>query len=306
MKIAVIGNGKMGKRWANVVDKKHLLYGVYTHNYKDIPLDKIDAVIIAVPHKYLCSITRYFIMAGKHVLCEKPGAIHFGELLVNNYSAYSRGLVHMIGYNCRFHDGFIKARKIFDEGKIGKLMFIRARFGFGGREGYNKEWRLNKDMSGGGHLHDQGVHMINMALSFMDEIIDVKGMVSDMYWKAGTEDNGFVLLKDKRGVIASIHSSLTQWDRMHEFELYGDMGYLKVQGLGMRYGKPEQLVYGKRTDDPDIVKETIIKCNPIADRSLELELEAFLKAIRTENDIYTSVEACETLRIVEKVYQQNL
>ena len=310
---ALIGLGRMGSRWARIISENASLDAVVDSGIEGSPSlddvlsdENIDAVLIATPHKYHASITKQALQSGKHVLCEKPGAIKSKEILNIIFLADEKGLTYMVGYNCRFHDGFIKARKLYEKGIIGNLLFIRARYGFGGRVGYEEEWRINKEMGGGGHLHDQGVHMIDMARSFLEEIKKVQGMRADMYWKAGTEDNGFVLLQSENGVIASIHSSLTQWKRMHSFEIYGTEGYLEVQGLGMRYGEPERLVLGKRTKDPEKVRERVIKCNPVADDSLKLELREFLSAIREDRVTNPSpLDAYETLKIVEEVYKTN-
>jgi len=310
---ALIGMGKHGSRWAGVVSKIASLDAVVDPNIEgsatleDVLSDPyIDAVLIAVPHKYHAEITKKALLAGKHVLCEKPGAIYSSEMRENFKIAKKKHLKYMIGYNYRFHDGFIKARKLYEKGVIGKLLFIRARHGFGGRKGYEKEWRIDEKISGGGHLHDQGTHMINMAISFIGELKDSTGMRADNYWKSGTEDNGFVLLKGENNVIASIHSSLTQWDRLHEFEIYGTKGYLKIQGLGMRYGEPERLILGKRTRDPDIVKEKVIKCDPIADHSLELELKEFISCIHNKKTSKPLLrDAFATLRVIEMVYMED-
>lgn len=285
MKFHLIGKGKQGTRWAGVLGKS-------------LVDTDFDSVLIATPHKFHASLTEQALKSGKHVLCEKPGAIHSREIKKNIELAKKKGLTYMIGYNYQFHDGFIKARKLFDKGEIGDLLFIRATHGFGGRKGYEKEWRINKEMSGGGHLHDQGVHMIDMARSFMEKINKVQGMRADTYWGAGTEDNAFVLLKSGK-VIASIHSSVTQWKRKHTFEIYGTKGYLIVEGLGMRYGEPEKLIVGKRTKDPDVVKEKVIKCDPIADHSLERELKDFISGHSNAQEAY------ETLKIVEEVYRKD-
>ena len=303
MKIALIGYGNHGKRWDKVLDKLGIPHTIFDPlvGSQDIRnafavYPEIDAVLVVTPHKDLASITYEALQAGKHVLCEKPGGMTSKDIKRNNELANKKGLTYMIGYNCRFHDGFIKARKLYDKGAIGKLLFIRARFGFGGRKGYEKEWRLNKEISGGGHLHDQGVHMIDMAKSFMGNITGVQGMIADTYWKTGAEDNGFVLLKSGN-VIASIHSSVTQWKRMHSFEIYGDKGYLAIEGLGMRYGEPERLILGKRTKNPDVTKEKVIKCNANADKSLELELKEFLSAIKENRPtVPHPLDAYETLK----------
>ena len=291
MKIGIVGKGKHGTRWAKVI-KDHIKIG------RDLNFEGVDAVVIAVPHKYLASITRKALEAGKHVLCEKPGAMKAEEIKKNMKLAKRKKLKYMVGYNYRFHDGFIKARKLFKRGVIGKLLFIRARHGFGGRKGYDKEWRLNKKISGGGHLHDQGVHMIDMAMSYMGKINKVQGMTADTYWKAGTEDNGFVLLKSKN-VIASIHSSVTQWKRLHSFEIYGTKGYVIIQGLGGRYGEEEHLILGKRTNDPDVTRERWIDCDADANKSLKRELKEFISTKPS------ALNAYETLKIVEEVYEQN-
>src|SRR3990167_602528 len=186
---ALIGAGRMGTRWASVLanSDRAVLKTIAdsgsgksaklaasipgctaTKNLDDVLKNKnIEAVLIATPHKFLARITQACLHSGKHVLCEKPGAITAFEITKNLNLAKKMSRVFMVGYNHRFHDGFIKARQIFKKGTIGKITFIRARYGFGGRPGYDKEWRLNKAVSGGGHLLDQGVHMVDLTLSFM-------------------------------------------------------------------------------------------------------------------------------------------
>ena len=306
---ALIGAGKHGTRWVGVIRKYAFLDAIVDPKItstllEDVLKDKnIDAVLIATPHDSLASITLQALEAGKHVLCEKPGAIKSIQIKKNIALAEKMGLVYKIGYNYRFHDGFIKARDLWEKGVIGNLLFIRAVHGFGGRKGYGKEWRISKE-AGGGHLRDQGVHLIDMAKSFMGKIDKVQGFRADTYWESDTEDNAFVLLKSGN-VIASIHSSLTQWKRKHTFEIYGTRGYLIVEGLGMRYGKPEKLIVGKHTEDPDVVKEEVIKCDHIADHSLELELKKFISDVRKGRSARSPLDAYETLKIVEEVYRKN-
>ena len=302
MRFALIGVGKHGARWAGVLGDSLIVVVDPKSSpikLKDALANKsIDAVLIATPHEDLAPITFRALQAGKHVLCEKPGAIMAEDILALNALARRKHLVYKIGYNYRFHDGFIKARKLYEKGAIGDLLFIRASHGFGRKKEY-QEWRINKE-TGGGHLRDQGVHMIDMARSFMGKIDKVQGMRADSYWGTGTEDNAFVLLQDEDYVIASIHSSLTQWKRKHTFEIYGTKGYLIVEGLGMRYGEPEKLIVGKRTKDPDVVKETVIKCDSVADHSLELELKEFMSGSGSN-----AMDAYETLKIVEEVYEKD-
>src|SRR3990167_10519389 len=115
LRFSLVGKGKQGTRWA----------GVLGDSLVDMDF---DAVLIATPHKFHASITEQALKAGKHVLCEKPGAITSSEIKKNIALAKKKGLTYMIGYNYRFHDGFIKARKLYKKGVIGKLLFMRAGF----------------------------------------------------------------------------------------------------------------------------------------------------------------------------------
>ncbi len=67
------------------------------------------------------------------------------------------------------------ARKLCDSDELGPLMFLRGRYGHGGRIGYEKEWRANPEISGGGELIDQGVHLIDLARWFLGDFTRVEG-----------------------------------------------------------------------------------------------------------------------------------
>ena len=79
-------------------------------------------------------------------------------------------MVIKVGYNHRYHPAFLKAKKMIKENQIGKLMYIRAVYGHGGRLNYNKEWRFNKKLSGGGELIDKGSHLIDLSRIFLGDL----------------------------------------------------------------------------------------------------------------------------------------
>lgn len=315
---ALIGMGGMGSRWAGIISKLASLDAVVDSSDKrsatldDVLSDPyIDAVLIATPHGDLAWQTKKALKAGKHVLCEKPGAIHSRDIKKNIKIAKKKGLVYVVSYNHRFHEGFLEARYVYERKYIGDIIFIRSRYGFGGRKGYNKEWRLNKKKGGSGELMDQGVHMIDMVMSFIGKPVEIRGFTSDKFWKKGNkdigEDNGFVLLKGKNKEIASIHASLTQWKPLHNFEIYGTKGYISVEGLGQRYGGTEIVKLCRRPKDfSRDVQETVVRCNPIADNSLIYVLENFIDVVGGKKKTQmTGENAYEVLRVVEKIYKQN-
>ena len=104
---------------------------------------------------------------GKHVLVEKPAAVCVAELDRLEAAAKQSGALVRVGYNHRFHPAALKAVELFRGGALGPMMFVRGRYGQGGRIGYEKEWRADPKLSGGGELIDQGVHLIDLAGIFL-------------------------------------------------------------------------------------------------------------------------------------------
>src|SRR5207237_7906533 len=114
-----------------------------------------------------------------------------------------------VGFNHRFHPAFRKARTLFDAGAIGPLLYIRARYGHGGRLGYEREWRADPRLSGGGELLDQGVHLIDLARWFAGDFTQVTGHVASYFWPIPVADNAFALLTTAGGQAALLHPSWT-------------------------------------------------------------------------------------------------
>ena len=110
-------------------------------------LPEVDVVVISTLHDSLAAITLAAIEAGKHILVEKPAARSASELEPVMAAAGKKGVKVHVGFNHRYHRSLRKAKEIFDSGALGELMFIRARYGHGGRIGYDKEWRAKPELS---------------------------------------------------------------------------------------------------------------------------------------------------------------
>jgi len=171
----------------------------------------VDAVMIATVNASLAPIAAQAMQAGKHVLVEKPGAIRVKELEDLENLAQHHGVQVRVGYNHRYHPAFLKAREIVDSGELGPIMFVRARYGQGGRIGYDREWRADPKLSGGGELIDQGVHLVDLAGIFLGEFTVVEGHAATFFWDMPVDDNAFISLRNARGQTAWLHASCTEW-----------------------------------------------------------------------------------------------
>lgn len=263
---------------------------------------RVDAVFIATPHQALAEISLAAIHHKKHVVVEKPAARSYQELQPVCDAAKANQILARVGFNHRYHRAFQKAKQIFDEGQLGELMFIRARYGHGGRVGYDREWRANPELSGGGELIDQGVHLIDLSRWFLGEFQDVEGFAPTYFWQMPVDDNCFMTLKTPKQQVAFLHASCTEWKNTFSFEIYGRVGKLEINGLGGSYGV-EKLMHYKMSPEMG-PPETIIYEYPMADNSWQVELAEFCEDIRLNRQPQPNLEdALQVLKVVDKIYQ---
>src|SRR5208337_428879 len=266
---------------------------------------QVDAVLIATVNCALASLACQAAEAGKHVLIEKPGAISVKEIDTLEAVARKKSVLVRVGYNHRYHPACLKAIEIFRSGALGPMMFIRARYGQGGRVGYEKEWRADPKLSGGGELIDQGVHLIDLAGIFLGEFTRVEGHAATYFWKMPVDDNAFLSLRNAAGHTAWLHVSCTEWKNLFSFEIYGRDAKLHWEGLGGSYGL-ERLSYYKMLPEMGPPETTIFEY-PRGDESWKLEMAEFFEDIRLRRTPVPGLkEARAALAVVDRIYQNTL
>jgi predicted dehydrogenase len=264
----------------------------------------IEAVIVATPQDSHVEIVRAAISAGIHVLVEKPAARHVDELLGLPQLAAEHDVRVRVGFNLRYHRAFQQARRLVDSGILGPLLFVRARYGHGGRVGLASEWRAQPHRSGGGELIDQGVHLIDLARWFLGEFVEVEGFAHTYFWDMPVDDNAFMVLKTTTKQVAFLHASCTEWKNTFSWELYGRDGKLQVDGLGGSYGV-ERLSFYKNLPEMG-PPETTIWEYPMADNSRETEMTEFMEDIRAARAPSAGLpDAIAALAVVAKIYEDS-
>jgi predicted dehydrogenase len=264
----------------------------------------IDIVIICTLHDSLVEITAASIQSGKHVLVEKPAARSADEIKPLVELAKRSKVSVRVGFNHRYHRAFQKARRMVDDGEIGELMFIRARYGHGGRLGYDREWRADPLLSGGGELIDQGPHLIDLSRWFLGNFTEVSGFAHTYYWDMSVDDNAFMTLTTPSTKVAHLHVSCTEWKNIFSMEIYGKGGKLEISGLGGSYGL-EKLTFYKMLPEMG-PPETFSWEYPMHDNSWAVEMEDFYNDIRSNKQPSVGLhDAYEVLKIIEKVYRNS-
>ncbi|HEY3964015.1 MAG TPA: Gfo/Idh/MocA family oxidoreductase [Planctomycetaceae bacterium] len=322
MNVAVIGCGLIGRKRAKSLAPGQVVLCVdvvaeraaglavesgaaHSSNWRDaIGRKDIETLLVSATHNALAEITLAAARAGQHVLVEKPGACRAHEITPILAACESTGALVRVGFNHRYHPALVKAREIVESGALGPLMFVRGRYGHGGRLGYEKEWRARPELSGGGELIDQGVHLIDLARTFLGEFVSIQGFAHTYFWDMPVEDNGFLLLKTAGEQTAFLHASCSEWKNTFSFEIYGRAGKLEISGLGGSYGV-ERLTHYRMLPEMG-PPETASWEYPRGDRSWEIELQEFQEDIRLRRTPSPGLrDAQRALEIVEEVYRQS-
>ncbi|MBT6148395.1 MAG: Gfo/Idh/MocA family oxidoreductase, partial [Gemmatimonadetes bacterium] len=213
-----------------------------------------DLVIVSTTHDVLSAVSVASLEAGRHVLCEKPLGRNREEVAAAVTAAASAGKVLRAGYNHRFHPAISGLQAAASEGRLGRLISIRGRYGHGGRPGYDREWRADPAVSGGGELLDQGAHLLDLCLWLLGGFDSAVAHTQTAFWDMEVEDNAFALLRTADGQVASLHVSWTQWRNLFSLEVFGENGYAIAEGLGGSYG-PERLTIGHRRPEGGVPVE---------------------------------------------------
>jgi predicted dehydrogenase len=324
LKLAIIGCGLIGrKRAAALGTDAEVLYAcdldaaraaelarltpsarAITRYSEALADPAVDAVIVATINASLAPITLAAVQAGKHVLVEKPGALNAAQLRAIELAAEKTGARVRIGYNHRFHPALQRARELIDSGSLGPLMFLRARYGHGGRKGYDREWRADPALSGGGELIDQGVHLIDLASWFLGDFSSVDGHAATYFWDMKVDDNAFLSLRTAAGQTAWLHVSCTEWKNLFSLEIYGRDAKLAIDGLGGSYGV-ERLAFYRMLPEMGPPETTIFEY-PRGDQSWSVETREFIQDIRLGRTPQPGLrESIRTLEIVESVYRKS-
>ncbi len=275
----------------------------YTMTWQQaVTRDDVAIVIVSTSTQFLSSIALGALLAGKHVLCEKPFGRTADEVLPLVMAAKDNKLSLKVGYNHRYHPALKRAHELFRGGAVGRTHYLHCMYGHGGRLGYEHEWRTKPECAGGGQLLDQGVHALDLFRWFGGEFCEVKAISATSFWPiVPLEDNVFALLRNQDGCVAQLHASWTSWKNTFQFLVSGEEGYLSISGLGGHYGT-EKLIHGVRGVPGSAPQEHTFEY-PAPDRSLQDEWEDFLDCIEQEREPQSSGEdSWKTLKLAEAIY----
>lgn len=326
LRVGIAGYGKIGQVRAKEIVKntKAEVVAIFDTNstelndapffvcktFEELLDQKLDAIFVCAFNNVLSDYTVQALEKGIAVFCEKPPAKNTKELQKVIEAEKKSGQILKYGFNHRYHYSVIEAKKIIDSGEMGKLLWMRGVYGKAGSIDYHKNWRNYREVSGGGILIDQGIHMLDLLMYFSNSTFDkINSFVTTAYWDIEAEDNAFAIMQNEAKVTAMLHSSATQWRHKFLLEMAFEEGYINLDGIlsGTRSYAPEKLVVGRREFE-DIThamgkpKESTTWFE--YDDSWELEVSEFIDSLVENGSIQhgTSQDAFNALKLVEDIY----
>lgn len=330
LKCAIIGYGYMGEIRHRVIDQHDALElamicesapckikgkqdCIILTDPTNVIDSNVDIVFICTPNHLIPGLAIKCLEQGKHVFCEKPPGRYLSDIeSMMAAEKKGEGVKLMFGFNHRYHPGVMKAKAFVDSGKMGRVIALRGLYGKSGGKDFHKSWRNDFEVSGGGILLDQGIHMLDLFNLFLGKFTSVKSFLSNCQWNFDVEDNAVVILKNDDDQLAMLHSSATFWKHMFQLNIILENGYLKLEGLLSKtgsYGR-ETLVIARRQfeEEAEAVgnpsEETIYFDK---DLSWELEVGKFVEFILNDKPVSesNSEDAFFAMDLVQRCYQDS-
>jgi predicted dehydrogenase len=298
-RVAIIGCGLIGRKRAGALGSAELVgcFDIRHDAAESLAVDfggralgsaeellrlEPDIVIVATVHNELSEIACAALEAGAHVLVEKPAGISVNDVEAIQARAAAVDRRVKVGFNHRFHPGIMRAIEVARSGRYGNVFYLRGRYGHGGRLGYEKEWRADPAISGGGEIVDQGMHLLDLSYWLHGELPVAASLMRTQFWDAPVDDNAVLLLGEQGGIgskapFSLLHVSWTEWKNTFSLEIACETAKFAVDGLVRSYGSQVLRIYEMRPElGPPDVEEIHY---PERDASWEREWQHFLEVI---------------------------
>ena len=327
LKVGIAGYGVVGKRRKLCADKHPNLKVVAVcdktfssegrliddincyKSYKNLLEEDLDILIVCLTNDIAAEVTIAGLKLGLHIFCEKPPGRNVKDIeKVREVEACFPDLKLMYGFNHRYHCSVEDAIKVVKSGEFGKIINLRGVYGKAKLVTFNQDdWRVKREVAGGGVLLDQGIHMVDLMRLFAGEFVDVHSYVTNSFWGYDVEDNAYALMRTGDGVICMLHSSATQWRHRFSLDINLEKGSINLGGIlsgSKSYGSETlSLVWANPDNDNGDPKEQTTRYNE--DPSWEREIAVFTDAIINDAPIENggSLDALLTMKSVFNIYK---
>lgn len=267
LRVAIMGLGGYGTRVAEAMESctRAKLVGVISgtpskvktwqskynipdancYNYENFDNIKnnssIDAVYVITPNGLHHDEVIRVAKAGKHVICEKPMALNAKQAQEMVDACKKANVKLLVGYRMHFEPKTLEIIRMRKDGEFGKILFFQGLSGF--TIGDPNQWRLNRELAGGGSLMDIGIYSVNGARYMVGEdpvwVTAQETKTDPVKFKEGVDETVQFQLGFPGGAVASCLSTY-KMNNLDRFFVNGEKGYgelMPATGYGPIQGK---------------------------------------------------------------------
>jgi len=273
---------------------------------KLLSLDEVDGVVILTPNYNHCEMTELAAKHKKHVMVTKPMArnVEEGQRMIK--ACKEAGVVLYVSFMHRYLNGIKEAKKLIDDGVIGKVEMARVLNAPGATSTVSK-WFYKKENVGGGCVMDIGVHGIDITRYLVDEI-DTVLFARIGSFRTSVESNGEIVIPDnednanviyhtKSGVIVEQTISWHHWSPADRFsmEIFGSEGTVMLRG-----GMGTVSVCSKKFEDPGLWISPVIEYEKLG----YVQHNEYINAILVNIKKYPNgEEGLQSLKVAKAIYE---
>jgi predicted dehydrogenase len=204
------------------------------YNYENFDQIKnnpdIDAVYVITPNALHKPYAIRVAQAGKHVISEKPMATNAKEAQEMVDACKKANVKLLVGYRMHFEPKTLEIIRQRKEGAFGKILFFDGQSGF--IIGDPNQWRLNKELAGGGAMMDIGIYSINGSRYMIGEdpiwVTAQETKTNPVKFKEGVDETILFQMGFPGGAVASCLSTYSM-NNLDKFFLNGDKGFAELQ-----------------------------------------------------------------------------
>ena len=216
--------------------------------------DEVHAVDLCLPHHLHAPIAIAFAEAGKHVLCEKPLALNVEQCDAMIRAAEANGVTLMHLEPQRMSTTVAATAEIIREGRIGRVVGIQGTFAYWQRAELNRDWRADPAQSGGGHLMDGGIHIVDAIRHLAGDVIAVQAMTAQYRPELGAEQEDLAVLNLRFagghcGQLFACHATRGR-GASPSITVFGSEGCLSLDA----YGADNGLIYFPASGPPEPIR----------------------------------------------------
>ncbi len=231
------------------------------YNYENFDAVKdnpdIDAVYVITPNGLHKEQSIRVAKAGKHVICEKPMAVNAeeGQAMVDACKAANVKL--LIGYRLHFEPNTVSVIQMRKDGEFGKTKFFQGQSGF--VIGDPNQWRLNKELSGGGSMMDIGIYSVNGSRYMLGEepvwVTAQETKTNPEKFKKGVDETIQFQMGFPSGAVANCLSTYNM-SHLDRFYMTGDDGWVEMRP-STGYGPIEGSTHKGPLNEPHVMHQTL-------------------------------------------------